>query len=104
MLNSLVPGIMGRFGPLGWVLALALAVGALTACGGGSAGATPDGMPRATAALAGGGGPTAVAAGSGMSANAAPEFRLSNAAGDTVSLDSYAGRKNVVLIFYRGFW
>ena len=34
----------------------------------------------------------------------APAFELLNAAGETVSLASYAGDRNVVLVFYRGFW
>jgi hypothetical protein len=31
-------------------------------------------------------------------------FQLPNADGDLVSLESYRGDKNVVLVFYRGFW
>ena len=38
------------------------------------------------------------------SAKLAPTFELPNAKGETVSLASYAGDKNVVLVFYRGFW
>ncbi len=34
----------------------------------------------------------------------APTFELPNAKGETVSLASYTGDKNVVLVFYRGFW
>ena len=34
----------------------------------------------------------------------APKFRLPSAAGESVSLASFAGDKNVVLVFYRGFW
>ena len=34
----------------------------------------------------------------------APMFTLPSASGDEVSLDSFAGDKNVVLVFYRGFW
>ncbi len=38
--------------------------------------------------------------------NAAPLFSLPNGAadGELVSLESYRGDKNVVLVFYRGFW
>ena len=37
--------------------------------------------------------------------NTAHSFVLPSAPrGDLVSLESYAGRKNVVLVFYRGFW
>ena len=38
------------------------------------------------------------------SAKPAPSFELPNAKGETVSLSSYAGNTNVVLVFYRGFW
>ena len=31
-------------------------------------------------------------------------FQLPNADGDLVSLESYRGDKNVVLVFYRGIW
>ena len=31
-------------------------------------------------------------------------FTLPTAAGESVSLDSFAGDRNVVLVFYRGFW
>ena len=34
----------------------------------------------------------------------APMFTLPSASGDEVSLESFAGDKNVVLVFYRGFW
>ncbi len=34
----------------------------------------------------------------------APRFTLPNATGGVVSLDSYLGEGNVVLVFYRGFW
>jgi cytochrome oxidase Cu insertion factor (SCO1/SenC/PrrC family) len=33
----------------------------------------------------------------------APDFTLKNADGQAVSLSSYRG-KNVVLVFYRGYW
>ena len=38
------------------------------------------------------------------SAKAAPLFTLPSALGSQISLDSYAGKNNVVLVFYRGFW
>ncbi len=31
-------------------------------------------------------------------------FTLPTAAGESVSLGSFAGDRNVVLVFYRGFW
>ncbi len=34
----------------------------------------------------------------------APRFQLPSVQGEIVSLESYAGQRNVVLIFYRGFW
>ena len=34
----------------------------------------------------------------------APKFELPSGTGETVSLASFAGDKNVVLVFYRGFW
>ena len=34
----------------------------------------------------------------------APMFTLPAAAGESVSLGSFAGDRNVVLVFYRGFW
>ncbi len=35
---------------------------------------------------------------------AAPLFTLPSASGGHISLDSYAGKNSVVLVFYRGFW
>ena len=37
-------------------------------------------------------------------ASTAPLFTLPSATGDTFDLASFAGDKNVVLVFYRGFW
>lgn len=34
----------------------------------------------------------------------APDFTLESKDGTTVTLSSYGGRKNVVLVFYRGQW
>jgi peroxiredoxin (alkyl hydroperoxide reductase subunit C) len=34
----------------------------------------------------------------------APDFSLVSLAGDTVTLSSFRGAKNVVLVFYRGHW
>lgn len=44
------------------------------------------------------------ASGSATAASAAPQFTLPSAGGDTFALASFAGDKNVVLVFYRGFW
>jgi cytochrome oxidase Cu insertion factor (SCO1/SenC/PrrC family) len=35
---------------------------------------------------------------------AAPDFTLESKDGATVTLSSFRGRKNVVLVFYRGYW
>ena len=34
----------------------------------------------------------------------APKFTLPSATGESISLASFAGDNNVVLVFYRGFW
>ncbi len=34
----------------------------------------------------------------------APQFRLPAADGKTVDLKDYAGKKKVILVFYRGYW
>jgi peroxiredoxin (alkyl hydroperoxide reductase subunit C) len=34
----------------------------------------------------------------------APDFTLENLDGKSISLSSYRGKKNVVLVFYRGYW
>ena len=39
-----------------------------------------------------------------LPAEAAYRFTLPSAPDGNVSLESYAGKKNVVLVFYRGFW
>ena len=96
-------GIHQAFGRVWGVVALSLVVLALTACG---ASSEPTAAP-ATAA-----GPTDASASSqsatteapAPSAMMAPTFELPNAAGETVTLASYAGDRNVVLVFYRGFW
>ena len=46
----------------------------------------------------------APAAGQPPTGELAHSFELPSVLGNTVSLDSYAGEKNVVLVFYRGFW
>ena len=96
-------------GPSGAFAGLALAVMALAACGSAAeptqVAPAPTAEPVTTA-------PAAPLADSSSSAvqdpqpqdNAAPKFSLPSAAGGDVRLDSYAGDKNVVLVFYRGFW
>ena len=98
--------LTGRFKRLGIATFLSLAILALAACGSAA-------EPAATAAPAATEAPEATAMSEATppatevpapSAKLAPTFELPNAAGETVSLASYAGDKNVVLVFYRGFW
>ena len=96
----------------GVVAALSLAVLALAACG--SSAAPTDEAPATTAAepAADEGDQAAIVdehmTGTEDSAPAAlmaPTFELPDARdGLDVSLESYRGDKNVVLVFYRGFW
>ena len=97
-------GIYRAFGRFGAGIALSLAVLALVACGGSS---EPEvEAPAATTASAETAGATASSdtQAPAPAARMAPTFELPNAAGETVSLASYTGDKNVVLVFYRGFW
>ena len=65
----------------------------------GSGGATPaSSKPVPTAA------PEAAVSTENNSYRRATRFTLPNATGGVVSLDSYLGEGNVVLVFYRGFW
>ena len=49
--------------------------------------------------------PTAPSAAVGYSVgNLAPEFTLPSATGSDVSIESYRGEKNLVVVFYRAFW
>ncbi|TMA12258.1 MAG: redoxin domain-containing protein [Deltaproteobacteria bacterium] len=34
----------------------------------------------------------------------APDFTLENMDGKKITLSTYRGKKNVVLVFYRGYW
>lgn len=36
--------------------------------------------------------------------SAAPDFTLESVDGDPVKLSEYRNRKNVILVFYRGYW
>jgi hypothetical protein len=96
----------------GGILVLALAVGVipLAACGGGSGEAEPEQETTGTEAEEMTLGPEdgfdlpatdleRVAVGS-----AAPDFSLQTLGGETVTLSSFRGAKNVVLVFYRGHW
>ena len=83
---------------MGMATAMAMALTTLAACG---AAAEPTTAPDTPAAPAG---QQAAAEETASQATLAPTFELPNAAGETVSLASYMGDKNVVLVFYRGFW
>ena len=100
-MESLMAANIGRLlARSGAVVALALVLTVLAACG--SAAEPPTAAPEPTQAQA-----TAAPAAEGDSAPAgrlAPTFELPNAAGESISLASYAGDRNVVLVFYRGFW
>ena len=96
--------LCGPFSRLATAAILALAIVALAACGGAA--------PPPTTAPAGSEGEQGAIVdehmtgteGSAPAAMMAPAFELPNAAGETISLASYAGERNVVLVFYRGFW
>ena len=110
MENTLTARLFSACRRFAVVAALSLAVATLAACET-SAEPTPEG-PTATAI------PTtpeatvneasqtnsATTEEAAPSAKLAPTFELPNAKGETINLASYAGDKNVVLVFYRGFW
>ena len=95
---------------LGVIATLSLAVLTLAACGS-TAQPTDDAPATSTAPPTG---PASTLEGASASAgtpepepqgDVAPKFTLPNARdGMQVSLESYRGDKNVVLVFYRGFW
>ena len=111
-----------RWLPIALGAAMAMAIAALIACGA-SAEPQPE-EPAATAAPAATSAPATIAATAtsvppsattdqpaastddpaAPAAMLAPTFDLPSGTGGTVSLASFAGDKNVVLIFYRGFW
>ena len=93
--------VLGRFGVL---LALSMAAVALAACGASSEpaaespAATSAPSPAETAET------TSDAAETEPQGEIAPKFELPSGTGGTISLASFAGDKNVVVVFYRGFW
>ena len=96
-------------GCCGAVIALSLALLALAACG--SSAEPTEQAPAATgdpatapAETPDGGSGSTVSGEAEPRGDAAPKFTLPSAAGGSVSLDSFAGDRNVVLVFYRGFW
>jgi len=93
--------------PLAALLTAALAVAGCGAAAEPTAPAMPAAsFPTAAPASAEPADDPAVAASaeSQRAGEVAPKFELPNAQGESVSLASYAGEKNVVLVFYRGFW
>ena len=93
------------FGRVGGAVALSLVALALAACGSADETrlTTPPPPTEAPAPVAGEAVEVATET-SAPSSMLAPRFELPNARGETVSLASYVGEKNVVLVFYRGFW
>ena len=83
---------------------VALAVAAAAACSGGEAKSgpareTPGPAPGASAPPPAAPAVSAPAFGPGVH-----DFTLPTSLGGPVSLREYLGQKNVVLVFYRGFW
>ena len=106
MAMSLKKGISGATARLAVLVVLALTLIAVVACGSAA-------EPQATVAPVATEAPAAASTADESSAGAeseapaamlAPAFELPNAKGEAVSLASCAGEKNVVLVFYRGFW
>ena len=83
---------------MGMAAAMAMA---LIACGGAAQPATDAPQPTASQATTA---PAATANTPPAQLRAAPKFELPDTSGEAVSLDSYIGNKNVVVVFYRGFW
>ena len=97
--------LRNTLGRLGTAVALAAAMLALAACG--PAAPPAEDAPTAThqpAAASSGDSSSGPAQESEPQGDLAPKFTLPSASGDSVSLDSFAGDRNVVLVFYRGFW
>ena len=84
------------------ILTLALLIATTTACGS-AAPPTPTEPPTAAAPIETAS-PETISNEAAPPAKTAPPLALSNAAGETVTLNDYRGRQNIVLIFYRGFW
>ena len=93
-----------RFGRL-WIAAALAAFVVLAACSGGENSSSQTGavLPSTEEEV---GLPIATDEPDGAVAPVMGAFRfeLPSASGDTVSLESYVGDKNVVLVFYRAFW
>ena len=92
------------FKGLAGVIGLGLLVLAIAACGGAAEPEQATPAPEPTSAPAASGAQPAATEAPPPAAMMAPAFELPNAAGENISLASYAGDRNVVLVFYRGFW
>ena len=103
MENSAILRFFGAFGRVGGMVALSLAALALVACGT-AAEPQPTTAPPATEAAAPAATGEQATSAPATSGKLAPNFELPDTSGETVSLDSYIGNKNVVVVFYRGFW
>ena len=89
-------------GRLSIAVALSLAVLTLAACGRAAQPATDAPQPTAPQATVA---PAATATDTAPAQlRPAPKFELPDTSGETVSLESYMGNRNVVVVFYRGFW
>ena len=86
------------------MVALSLTVLALAACGASSEPAEETAVATEPAAPVSAGSSSATADATEPEGDIAAKFTLPDATGDPVSLASFAGDKNVVLVFYRGFW
>ena len=104
MQNSITPKSMWIIGLAVLSIALALAAAACGSAAQPSADAPTASTPQVTTAPAPDDGAAPQADESTAQAKTAPRFELTSSTGETVSLDSYIGNKNVVVVFYRGFW
>ena len=75
----------------------------IAACGTAAEPVAEDSQPPSAAHVQEGEGSAAPGAAISV-ASVAPQFMLPSARGDAFDLASFAGDKNVVLVFYRGFW
>ena len=106
----MVTRIRVLFSRFSLAIALSLAVLGVAACGASEGPATEappataESTTAPTAATSSGESETSATDEPEPQGDSAPMFTLPNAAGQNVSLASFAGDKNVVLVFYRGFW
>ena len=105
MEGDLLARIPGHLSPFALIAVAAIVVLALAACGAETHEATSQpATPEAATAPASTDGGSAAAEAPAPSAKLAPAFELPSGTGGAFSLDSFSGDKNVVLVFYRGFW